>query len=181
MGINGYEYVYNPEHHRANKSGCVYEHILIAEQMLGRPLKKDEVVHHKDRVRNNNTPSNLMVFKTKSDHTCYHHGGTAIRDIDGSYYCINNQHGIKEKICPICNNIMSYNAEMCKKCRDKENNKRMPDRETLKQLIRTTPFVQIGKQYGITDNGVRKWCDKYTLPRKSSEIKQYTDEEWKYI
>lgn len=40
-----------------------------------------------------------------------------------------------------------------------------PDREILKSLIRSTPFTQIGQQYGVTDNAIRKWCDEYSLPR----------------
>ena len=54
-------------------------------------------------------------------------------------------------------------------------------KEELKKLIRTTPFTTIGKQYGVTDNAVRKWCDKYNLPRKVKEIKSYSDEEWELI
>ena len=54
-------------------------------------------------------------------------------------------------------------------------------REKLKQLIRTTPFLKIGKQLGVSDNAIRKWCDKYKLPRRVSEIKKYTDEEWEEI
>ena len=34
-----YKYVYMPSHPRAMSNGCIYEHILIAEQKLGRPLK----------------------------------------------------------------------------------------------------------------------------------------------
>lgn len=178
--INGYEYIYNPSHHRANKSGCVYEHILVAEQILNRPLKDEEVVHHKDGVRSNNDPDNLIIFKTKSDHTCFHHDKTAVKDIDGTYYCINNQHGGSKKICPFCNNEMDHNAKMCKQCWSKENNK-MPDRDILKQLIRTMPFTQVGRQYGVTDNAIRKWCDRYNLPRKVYEIRKYTDAEWENI
>jgi hypothetical protein len=35
--------------------------------------------------------------------------------------------------------------------------------------------------YGVTDNAVRKWCDKYDLPRKAKDIKAYSDEEWALI
>ena len=55
------------------------------------------------------------------------------------------------------------------------------NREELKKMIRTTSFVKVGQKYGVTDNAVRKWCDKFGLPRKSSEIKKISDEEWKKI
>lgn len=56
-----------------------------------------------------------------------------------------------------------------------------PSREELKQLIRTKPFTQIGKMYGVSDNAIRKWCDFEKLPRKKNEINKYTDEEWELI
>ena len=40
------------------------------------------------------------------------------------------------------------------------------------------PFTTIGDKYGKTDNAIRKWCDKYSLPRKKSDINKFTDEEW---
>lgn len=48
-------------------------------------------------------------------------------------------------------------------------------------MIRTTPFTTIGTMYGVSDNAVRKWCEAMGLPRKSSEIKSYTEEEWSKI
>lgn len=54
-------------------------------------------------------------------------------------------------------------------------------REELKDLIRTTPFTTIASQFGYTDNAIRKWCDKFNLPRKKSEINSYSDEEWTKI
>jgi hypothetical protein len=51
----------------------------------------------------------------------------------------------------------------------------------LKKLIRTKPFTQIGKQFNVSDNAIRKWCDNYNLPRKVNEIKSYSDEEWELI
>ena len=56
-----------------------------------------------------------------------------------------------------------------------------PSRDILKTKIRTTSFVQIGKEYGVTDNSVKKWCDAYKLPRLKSEINKYSDEEWELI
>ena len=51
-------------------------------------------------------------------------------------------------------------------------------REELKNLIRTKTFIYIGEQYGVSDNAVRKWCDKYNLPRTKKEINTYSDKEW---
>ena len=71
---NGYVAYYIPEHHLASSVGIVYEHMIVAEEMLGRKLKKGEVVHHKDFNRSNNSVDNLMVFKTASDHAAFHRG-----------------------------------------------------------------------------------------------------------
>ena len=55
------------------------------------------------------------------------------------------------------------------------------NREELKELIRSVPFTHIGKKFGVSDNTIRKWCDYYDLPRRTMDIKKYTDEEWNQI
>jgi hypothetical protein len=80
-----------------------------------------------------------------------------------------------------CGRPVSYNATRCSSCASVKRNEgvsQRPDREVLKEQIRTLPFVKIGTLYGVTDNAVRKWCDFYELPRKKSEIKKISDEEW---
>jgi len=48
-----------------------HEHRIVAEKILGRPLKKGEIVHHKDNNKFNNDPLNLMVM-SQSEHIKIH-------------------------------------------------------------------------------------------------------------
>lgn len=54
-------------------------------------------------------------------------------------------------------------------------------REQLKDKIRNQSFSEIGRECGYSDNAIRRWCDKYNLPRHKREIKKFSDEEWKLI
>lgn len=56
-----------------------------------------------------------------------------------------------------------------------------PGRDILKSLVRTMPFIQIAKLYGVSDNAVRKWCKHYNLPHKSTIIKNLSDTVWETI
>lgn len=47
-------------------------HRNVAKKKLGRKLKKGEVVHHKDRNKQNNSPDNLHVFKSQKEHDRAH-------------------------------------------------------------------------------------------------------------
>ena len=87
----------------------------------------------------------------------------------------------KIKYCLDCGKIISNKSIRCLECEIK--NRKTDEvkglsREELKKLIRNTSFTKIGKMFNVSDNAVRKWCDKYHLPKKVSEIKKYTDEEW---
>lgn len=47
-------------------------HRVVAEEKLGRPLRKGEVVHHKDENILNNHPDNIEVFVSQSEHIKHH-------------------------------------------------------------------------------------------------------------
>lgn len=85
--------------------------------------------------------------------------------------------------CVDCGTLISKSAVRCIKCNIiyRNNNSEIISREELKKLIRTLPFTKIGERFGVSDNAVRKWCDKYNLPRKVSDIKKISDDDWKKI
>lgn len=88
---------------------------------------------------------------------------------------------LNEWFCIDCGKPISRGATRCQECSiifQRQNHVLPASREELKQLIRTTPFTTIGKLYNVTDNSIRKWCDKYGLPRKVSDIKKISDEDW---
>lgn len=49
-----------------------HKHRIVAEQILGRPLQKGEVVHHNDGDKRNNAPENIRVFSSQSEHVKWH-------------------------------------------------------------------------------------------------------------
>ena len=57
----GYAQVYEPNNARADCRGYMYEHLLMAERALGRPLKRGEVIHHINGIKNDNRNKNFLI------------------------------------------------------------------------------------------------------------------------
>lgn len=53
------------------KRGGRHEHRVVMENLLGRPLTSDDVVHHLDNNGKNNDPSNLLLT-TRFEHPKFH-------------------------------------------------------------------------------------------------------------
>ena len=64
----GYVSILSKDHPSANKEGYVMEHRLVMEKSLNRFLTKEEVVHHKDGDKRNNSIENLELFSSNADH-----------------------------------------------------------------------------------------------------------------
>ena len=129
--------------------------IPVDETSLSKSIKFDDETYLAKNILNS--------YERLSDDELYNSSHS------GKFYCID------------CGCEISVKNGKCLSCRNKEKSNKIPEREILKNLIRTTAFTQIGQQYGVTDNAVRKWCDKYSLPRRVKDIKKYTEEEWNLL
>lgn len=75
--LGSYYYVYSPGHSRAIKYGqtpYVLRSVVNLEKKLGRKLKKDELPHHRDGNKLNDSFRNLELM-TQADHRRHHSVG----------------------------------------------------------------------------------------------------------
>lgn len=94
-------------------------------------------------------------------------------------YC-NNSSNRQIYYCCDCGAVInSAKATRCESCAKIASRKvERPNRETLKQMIRSRSFVDIGREFNVSDNAIRKWCKAENLPFKTTDIKTYSDDEW---
>ena len=145
---------------------------------------------HINGVNNDNELKNLRWICPNCDRQLPTFGSKNRKILKKHYYCSDCGCEISRtsKRCVLCqrkriskNEIVNKNSKYIK---DKTNEKHLippVERELLKNMIRSLPFLQIGKKYGVTDNAIRKWCKKYNLPYQKRLINSYSDEEWKNI
>lgn len=171
--LNGYRLIYEPEYHRAmsddNWKGYVYEHIVVAENSLGRRLTEDEVVHHLDFNRANNRSENLLVL-LHGQHSKLHawlaSGAPMVQTIGGNGVNSGKSNVTEPTYCLGCKRTLQALQDRYCSVDCSANGQRKAERPTanvLKAEIETMSFLAIGRKYGVSDNSVRKWARAYGL------------------
>lgn len=61
---DGYVESWEPDHPNARKNGTIFQHVQVMAAKVGRPLHRDENVHHLNGIRDDNRPENLELWST---------------------------------------------------------------------------------------------------------------------
>ena len=71
--------------------------------------------------------------------------------------------------CKKCGQFVTYGSRgLCRKCYNDMKSSHIPSKEELYDLLLQFPFSKVGEMFDVSNNAVRKWCDKYNIPRHSS-------------
>jgi len=72
--LSGYRHMYRPGSPKANKNGFGLEHRFVMDELMGGELRDDEVVHHINGDKLDNSIGNLMAM-SRSAHMTLHARG----------------------------------------------------------------------------------------------------------
>jgi hypothetical protein len=169
---SGYIYFIDKDHPIANSSDRVLLHRHVASIQAGRWVLPTEDVHHKNRIRSDNSPDNLQIL-TKAEHTALHNledrGIDPIKSVNCKY--CNEEFLPKEKNNVFCSNTCKAKSQIKLDSLTKEE---------LEELIWANPFTVLAKQFNCSDNGIRKWAlrlgclmppARFHVKYKNAEIK----------
>lgn len=75
---------------------------------------------------------------------------------------------VKKKPCPDCGKRILLKSKLCHCCNQKNNRKtKWPTKEYLEKEVWKKPATDIGKDFGVSDKTVEKWCKIYRIEKPS--------------
>ena len=134
------------DHPLCSSIGRVWHHRHIASVMIGRWLARDEIVHHRDGNRSNNSPGNLVVT-TMSKHATEHArlAGLNIKEVRECGFCKEEFYTVRGKFCS-------------DRCRSMSRRSFEISKEKLERLVWEMPSTRVAKKFGVSDVAICKRC-----------------------
>jgi hypothetical protein len=124
-------------------------------------------LHHIDSNPKNNNLTNLKILCSNC-HSLAHKNYKPKKVKESKLNkCANCLQTCKNKFC----SEKCYHKSTKGTCRNNSRKVIWPDKETLINLVKEKPFLQIGHIFGVSDNAVRKWCNKYGIDISISKFK----------
>jgi len=125
----GYITLYAPGHPNTDRTGQIFEHRLVMSQILGRPLRGEERVHHRNGIKTDNRPENLLVFSTD-----WHHQTM-------TFHKDHKWRRVPDKPCRLCGTKTKILARgLCKTCYHRERYRQRTQTEHA-QVLQNVPVV----------------------------------------
>jgi len=145
-----------------------YVHQLVGQAFISNPRRLTEI-NHKDYDKSNNNYHNLewcthleniIDFRNKKSD-----GYKDSRNTSGTHKCVD------------CGKSIAYKSIRCSRCDGKyraANNKNAIKKENLVESLNRNKgnFTRASREFDMSDNALRKWCRKYSLPTHSRDWKQ---------
>lgn len=143
-----------------------WEHIRVAEHMLGRCLGVTEQVHHINGNKTDNREENLMVLRTNKDHKLIHSKLPCyvLKTPDGSCVVVKQQ-----RTCVCCGRLFEPKTNRyvyCSlACARNDRPSRIPPAAVLQKQVWEVPATQLAKIYNVSDRAIGKWCAKLNIAK----------------
>lgn len=162
--INDYIVVKIPDHQKAMHDGYVYEHVIVAEKMLGRPLREDEDVHHIDFNVQNNLVENLLVMN-HGQHRKFHNyiNRYGLRGLFEAT-ALKGHHVRK---CKFCDDYLGKKTVFCnKECQEaywQQKRDSRPSKNELEDMLNEMTKNEISKIFNVHPSTISWWAKEYEL------------------
>jgi hypothetical protein len=146
----GYEYFMDKDHPLASPQGRVYYHRHVASIKIGRWMEYNEVVHHIDGNKKNNSPENLEVLQNEA-HALLHKPENRIL-ITCTCGKLFKGRPDRSKYCsPVC----------CCLAKREFN----PTKEELERMVWKMPSTKVGEAFGVSDKAIEKRCKLFGISK----------------
>lgn len=156
----------------------------VKAELLRKEMVKVGITYKCSKCGNNGKwlDEELTLQVDHKDDDCFNNEPDNLQFLCPNCHWLKTKKSYKKKDCKLestrdlcsCGKAKCINSKVCKACRNKNSSSKRkvtrPEKDILKSLILHKSFKQIGIDFGVSDNAVRKWCLTYGIDIKSGKF-----------